>query len=69
MISEVSPFNGVELLEPKSGRKFTINGHKLKHYLGGEVDRQRFTSPLSWRIARHQANDVKRALIGRQPNF
>ena len=27
-------------LEGKSGEKFKVNGHRIKHYWGGEIDRQ-----------------------------
>ena len=47
VISKVSPFNAIELLEPSDGRKFTVNGHRLKHYFGEEVDRHRSTLTLS----------------------
>ncbi|XP_015947359.1 uncharacterized protein LOC107472347 [Arachis duranensis] len=31
----------IAIREENSNRKFTVNGQRLKHYLGGEIDRQR----------------------------
>ncbi|XP_016178286.1 uncharacterized protein LOC107620670 [Arachis ipaensis] len=35
---KVSPYGHVELMEDKTQRTFTINGHRLKHYLGDSLD-------------------------------
>lgn len=45
-IAQVFPFGVVELEEEKSGRKFKVNGQRIKHYFGGEVDRQQNAMPL-----------------------
>ncbi|XP_016185498.1 uncharacterized protein LOC107627155 [Arachis ipaensis] len=43
VITRVSPYGHVKLQEDNSDRRFTVNGQRLKHYLGGEIDRQRST--------------------------
>ncbi|XP_015960344.1 uncharacterized protein LOC107484241 [Arachis duranensis] len=40
-ITKVSPYGYVEVMEESSGRKFIVNGQRLKHYLGGDIDCQR----------------------------
>ena len=47
IVNKVSPFNAVELCEAKSGRTFTVNRHRLKHYLGREIDRQKSSLTLT----------------------
>ncbi|XP_057719719.1 uncharacterized protein LOC130934148 [Arachis stenosperma] len=44
---KVSSYGHVELLEDKTQRTFTINGHRLKHYLGNSLDGQRVSFNLS----------------------
>ncbi|KAL5549524.1 hypothetical protein UlMin_004755 [Ulmus minor] len=39
-IAQSFPFGAVELEDEKYGRKFKVNGQRIKHYFGGEVDRQ-----------------------------
>ncbi|XP_057755584.1 uncharacterized protein LOC130974745 [Arachis stenosperma] len=41
VVTRASPYGHVEIQEENSDRKFTVNGQRLKHYLGGEIDRQR----------------------------
>ena len=41
VITRASPYGHVEIQEENSDKKFTVNGQRLKHYLGGEIDRQR----------------------------
>ncbi|XP_062114658.1 uncharacterized protein LOC133825773 [Humulus lupulus] len=38
-IVKVYPYGAVDVKEDQSGRVFKVNGQRLKHYLGGEVDR------------------------------
>ncbi|KAL5574411.1 hypothetical protein UlMin_024008 [Ulmus minor] len=45
-IAQIYPFGAVELEDEKSGRKFKVNGQRIKHYFGGEVDRQQEAMPL-----------------------
>ncbi|XP_062094348.1 uncharacterized protein LOC133800408 [Humulus lupulus] len=40
-VMEVYPFGAVLVKDEKSGREFTVNGQRLKHYFGGEVDREK----------------------------
>ncbi|XP_016192523.1 uncharacterized protein LOC107633402 [Arachis ipaensis] len=47
IITKVSPYGHVEVIEKNSRRKFTINGQRLKHYLGGNIDCQRTTQILT----------------------
>uniref|UniRef100_A0A151UD36 Reverse transcriptase domain-containing protein n=1 Tax=Cajanus cajan TaxID=3821 RepID=A0A151UD36_CAJCA len=39
VIKSVKPYGAVELEEPTTGRTWTVNGQRLKPYLGGEVER------------------------------
>ncbi|KAL5564084.1 hypothetical protein UlMin_033831 [Ulmus minor] len=45
-IAQIFPFGAMELEDEKSGRKFKVNGQRIKHYFGGEVDRQQDAMPL-----------------------
>ena len=45
-IAQIFPFGAVELEEETSGRKFRVNGQRIKHYFGGEVDRHQEALPL-----------------------
>ena len=39
---EVKPYGAIELMDPSSEdpqRSWVVNGQRLKHYLGGEVER------------------------------
>ncbi|XP_020987647.1 uncharacterized protein LOC110275750 [Arachis duranensis] len=42
VVTRASPYGHVEIQEENSDRKFTVNGQRLKHYLGGEIDRQSY---------------------------
>ncbi|XP_015954859.1 uncharacterized protein LOC107479225 [Arachis duranensis] len=46
-ILKTSPYGHVELIEDKTQRTFTINGHSLKHYLGGYLEEQRVNYKLN----------------------
>ncbi|XP_015955395.1 uncharacterized protein LOC107479810 [Arachis duranensis] len=46
-IFKVSPYGHVELMEDKTQRTFTVNGHRLKHYLGESLDEQRLSYNLN----------------------
>ncbi|XP_062074941.1 uncharacterized protein LOC133778946 [Humulus lupulus] len=45
-IVKVYPFGAVEVREDQFGREFKVNGHRLKHYWGGEVDRKKTSITL-----------------------
>ena len=45
-IAQIYPFGAVVLEDEKFGRKFKVNGQRIKHYFGGEVDRQQEAMPL-----------------------
>ncbi|KAL5578344.1 hypothetical protein UlMin_020043 [Ulmus minor] len=45
-IAQSFPFGAVELEDEKYGRKFKVNGQRIKHYFGGEVDCQQDAMPL-----------------------
>ncbi|XP_057756915.1 uncharacterized protein LOC130976157 [Arachis stenosperma] len=47
VVTRASPYGHVEIQEENFARKFTVNGQRLKHYLGGEIDRQRSTHLLN----------------------
>ncbi|XP_016178234.1 uncharacterized protein LOC107620615 [Arachis ipaensis] len=36
LVTKVSPYGHVEVMEEDSKRTLTVNGHRLKHYLGGD---------------------------------
>nr|KYP45555.1 hypothetical protein KK1_032914 [Cajanus cajan] len=38
-IKSVKSYGAIELEDPASGRTWLVNGQRLKHYLGGEVER------------------------------
>ncbi|XP_062085909.1 uncharacterized protein LOC133792017 [Humulus lupulus] len=40
------PFGAVDVQEEQSGREFKVNGQRLKHYWGGEVDREKTSITL-----------------------
>ncbi|XP_016199622.1 uncharacterized protein LOC107640626 [Arachis ipaensis] len=42
-----SPYGHVKLMDDKTQRTFTVNGHRLKHYLGDSLDEQRVNYNLS----------------------
>ena len=46
-ILKVFPYGHVELMEDKTQRTFTVNGHRLKHYLGGSLEEQGVSYKLS----------------------
>ena len=45
-IVTVFPHGAVELQDDKSGRKFLVNGQRVKHYWGGPVDRSKTSITL-----------------------
>ncbi|XP_062086157.1 uncharacterized protein LOC133792264 [Humulus lupulus] len=45
-VVEVYPFGVVIVREDQSGREFKVNGQRLKHYWGGEVDREKTSISL-----------------------
>ncbi|XP_057755923.1 uncharacterized protein LOC130975108 [Arachis stenosperma] len=46
-IIKASPYGHVELIEDKTQKTFTVNGHRLKHYLGDSLDEQRMNYTLN----------------------
>ena len=42
----VFPHGAIEVREENSGRQFTVNGQRLKHYFGGNVDREKISISL-----------------------
>ncbi|XP_057719888.1 uncharacterized protein LOC130934323 [Arachis stenosperma] len=46
-ILKVFSYGHVELMKDKTQRTFSINGHQLKHYLGGSLEEQRVSYKLS----------------------
>ncbi|XP_062114149.1 uncharacterized protein LOC133825186 [Humulus lupulus] len=45
-VTEVYPFGAVLVREDQSRREFKVNGQRLKHYWGGEVDREKTSVSL-----------------------
>ncbi|XP_025647568.1 uncharacterized protein [Arachis hypogaea] len=46
-ILKVFPYSHVELMEDKTQRTFTVNGHRLKNYLGDLLDEKRVSYHFS----------------------
>ncbi|XP_057719735.1 uncharacterized protein LOC130934166 [Arachis stenosperma] len=46
-ILKVFLYGHVDLMEDKTQRTFSVNGHRLKHYLGGSLEEQRVSYKLS----------------------
>ncbi|XP_015944791.1 uncharacterized protein LOC107469916 [Arachis duranensis] len=46
-VLKASPYGHVELMEDKTQRTFTVNGHRLKHYLRGSLEEQRASYKLN----------------------
>ncbi|XP_057745102.1 uncharacterized protein LOC130962963 [Arachis stenosperma] len=44
LVTKVSPYGHIEIMEESSKRTFTVNGQRLKHYLGsmGEAPKQKY---------------------------
>ncbi|XP_016199572.1 uncharacterized protein LOC107640572 [Arachis ipaensis] len=44
LVTKVSPYGHIEIMEESSKRTFTVNGQRLKHYLGnmGEVSKMKY---------------------------
>ena len=47
LITKVYPYGAIEIQDPNTQQQFKVNGQRLKHYHGGEVDRQRITITLN----------------------
>ena len=45
-INQIFPFGAIELEEEKSGRKFKVNGQRVKQYQGESVARMKITTTL-----------------------
>ncbi|XP_062103389.1 uncharacterized protein LOC133814445 [Humulus lupulus] len=45
-VREVYPFGAVLVKDEQSGREFKVNGQRLKHYWGGEVNREKTSISL-----------------------
>ncbi|MCI71431.1 hypothetical protein A2U01_0092694, partial [Trifolium medium] len=41
VITKVSPYGAVELLDPQTSTEFKVNGHRVKIYEGGIVPTQK----------------------------
>ncbi|XP_062104399.1 uncharacterized protein LOC133815597 [Humulus lupulus] len=46
LVVKVYPYGAVELREEDSKREFKVNGQRLKHYWGGEVERNKCSISL-----------------------
>lgn len=47
IVKTVYPHGAIEVFDKFPDQPFKVNGQRLKHYFGGEVDRQQVTSILS----------------------
>ncbi|XP_015965772.1 uncharacterized protein LOC107489533 [Arachis duranensis] len=41
IVTKVSPYGHIEIMDERSGRTFTVNGQRLKHYLGNKGENPR----------------------------
>jgi len=39
VVKQVKPYGGIEIEDAKSQRSWLVNGQRLKHYKGGEIER------------------------------
>ena len=46
IVKQVHPFGTVEIQHPESERSSIVNGARLKHYFGREIDRRKFSFKL-----------------------
>ncbi|MED6141198.1 hypothetical protein PIB30_100903 [Stylosanthes scabra] len=46
-VTNVSPYGHIEIMHDKDGSKFTVNGQRLKHYLGGIIDKEKIVHDLT----------------------
>ena len=72
IIKDVKSYGVVELLDPQSEtleKIWIVNGQRLKQYHGGNIERMTTLMYFQDTLSKmRQANDVKRALTGRQPS-
>ena len=48
VVKEVFPYGTIELFDEESSHVWKVNGHRLKHYIGGPIDTaEEETVPLS----------------------
>ncbi|XP_020987597.1 uncharacterized protein LOC110275721 [Arachis duranensis] len=47
VVTTVSPYGHIELQSRHSDERFIVNGQRVKHYLGGEVEQERSTLLLT----------------------
>ncbi|XP_062085948.1 uncharacterized protein LOC133792057 [Humulus lupulus] len=45
-VDKVCPFKAVDVREDQSGMEFKVNGQRMKHYWGGEVNREKTSITL-----------------------
>ncbi|KAI3776250.1 hypothetical protein L1987_46023 [Smallanthus sonchifolius] len=62
VVKEVFPHGADELYDEASGGSWKVNGHRLKHYLGGSIDeneREEFITEEMQRLARKRVSRYK----------
>ncbi|XP_016192465.1 uncharacterized protein LOC107633338 [Arachis ipaensis] len=47
LVTKVSPYGHAKIMVENFDRRFTVNGQRLKHYLGGDVEGQKTTHLLT----------------------
>ncbi|MED6199764.1 hypothetical protein PIB30_078979 [Stylosanthes scabra] len=47
IIERVSPYGHIEIMNDKDGSKFTVNRQRLKHYLGGIINKEEIVHDLT----------------------
>ncbi|XP_025628210.1 uncharacterized protein [Arachis hypogaea] len=47
MVTRVSPYGHIELRSQYSGKRFTVNGQRVKHYLGNPIEQEDSTLLLT----------------------
>ncbi|MED6149362.1 hypothetical protein PIB30_061596 [Stylosanthes scabra] len=54
-------------MNDKDGSKFTVNGQRLKHYLGGIIDKEKIVHNLTSRSSTVKLMTIKKRLLGGNP--
>ncbi|MED6189635.1 hypothetical protein PIB30_097983 [Stylosanthes scabra] len=54
-------------MNDKDGSKFTVNGQRLKHYLGGIIDKEKIVHDLTQRSSNVKLMTIKERLLGGNP--
>ncbi|MED6197952.1 hypothetical protein PIB30_061645, partial [Stylosanthes scabra] len=56
-------------MNDKDGSKFTVNGQRLKHYLGGIIDKEEIVHNLTYRSSNVKLVTLEKRLLGGNPTI